>query len=354
LPEGGARERVCREKGIDTRDDVGLLFAIGEDCAGALSIAVDSLTEKEHVAPRALTEAEIEGLARSKGVLDVDQIERRFSLAGVQEKQPVRYEAGQYLLPNRFYPSTHILKFETYPLVCFAETIANQLAARIGLLVVDAEYLEVGGCPYLRIERYDRVREGSQVLRLHQEDLLQAIGEPTALKYQSDGGPGISRIAEVLRAHSSEPARSILQLRDWQMFNYLVGNWDGHAKNLALLYERGSAAPKLTPFYDLVAIEYLNVSKSSRWSRKLAFYVGENDLPERVSLNDWNRFADDLSIPKRPTLERLAELAEALPDAAAEVRKDFADKHGDKPIYDNFHQYIVKRCEWTKRQPGTP
>jgi len=38
LPEGGARERLCREKGIDPRDDVGLLFAIGEDCAGALSI----------------------------------------------------------------------------------------------------------------------------------------------------------------------------------------------------------------------------------------------------------------------------------------------------------------------------
>lgn len=352
LPEGGARERICRQRGIDIRDDVGLLFAIGEDCAGAMSI-VSETSKGDRETPRELTTATIEKLARAKGELDIGQEERRFSLAGAQEKQPIIFDQGGYALPTRFYPSTHILKFETFPLVCFAEVAANQLASLIGLPVVKTEYLETKGrdpCPFLRIERYDRIRNGIRIVRLHQEDLLQAIGEPTALKYESEGGPNISRIAEVLRDHSSEPARSILQLRDWQMFNYLIGNWDGHAKNLALLYEPGSAAPKLAPFYDLVAIEYLNAIGTGMWSRKLAFRIGQNEIPERVTLNDWKQFADELLIPGKPTLERLGQLADALPDAAIEVRKDLADRHGDRPVYARFPKYIAKRCRWMERQ----
>ena len=40
LPEGGPRQRICRQtrKSRPTTDDAGLLFAIGEDCAGALSV----------------------------------------------------------------------------------------------------------------------------------------------------------------------------------------------------------------------------------------------------------------------------------------------------------------------------
>ena len=351
LPEGASRERLCREKGIDVRDDAGLLFAIGEDCAGALSIISES-SAKETRSTREITNSEIETLARSKGKQGINREERRFSLAGAQEKQPVVFNNGRYELPNKEYPSTHILKFETYPLVCFAEIIANRLASRIGLPVVDTEFLETAGAdyPFLRIERYDRILENSRIIRLHQEDLLQAIGEPTALKYQSDGGPSLSKISEVIREHSSEPVRSILQLRDWQIFNYLIGNWDGHAKNLALLYERGSAAPKLTPFYDLVAIEYLNQAKAADWSRKLAFFIGKNDIPERVTLEDWGLFADALSIPKKPTLERLAELASILPNAAVEVRSEFANEHGDHPIYDQLHRYIRKRCGWIDNQ----
>lgn len=30
LPEGGVRQRLCRQLGIDSRDDVGLLFAVGK------------------------------------------------------------------------------------------------------------------------------------------------------------------------------------------------------------------------------------------------------------------------------------------------------------------------------------
>jgi len=355
LPEANVRARICREKGIDQRDDAGLLFAIGEDCAGALSIVSEHL-DHNHEVPEQLTTEEIKSLARSKGELTLgSQAERRFSLAGAQEKQSVIFhEDDKYALPNRHFPSTHILKFETYPRVCFAEVIANQMASRIGLRVVGTEFLHDQSSeelPFLRIKRYDRLLDtDNRVRRLHQEDVLQAIGDPTALKYEADGGPGLAKVAEVLRDTVADPASSILQLRDWQMFNFLVGNWDGHAKNIALLYQHGSDVPVLAPFYDLVAIEFLNVLKRGQWSRKLAFRIGDQDVPERVGVDDWRKFSADLSIPERPTLERLEELAESLPEVARQARSEFANVHGDEQVYDEVDRYIGKRCNWVKAQ----
>lgn len=355
LPEASVRARICREKGLDQRDDAGLLFAIGEDCAGALSIVSEHLAHN-HEVPEQLTTDEINALAKSKGKLTISsQTERRFSLAGAQEKQSViYYENDTYALPNRHFPSTHILKFETYPRVCFAEAIANQMASKIGLRVVSTEFLNANSSaelPLLRIKRYDRLLdEDNKVRRLHQEDVLQAIGDPTALKYEADGGPSLAKIANMLRDNVADPASTILQLRDWQMFNFLVGNWDAHAKNLALLYQHGSDAPVLAPFYDLVAIEFLNVLQKGQWSRKLAFRIGDQDVPERVRVDDWRKFSKDLNIPVKPTLARLEELAEYLPEVAGQARSDFANFHGDDQVYDKLCSYINKRCNWVKAQ----
>ena len=355
LPEASVRERLCREKGIDVRDDAGLLFAIGEDCAGALSIVPDQVLSENQPPATHLTSAEVSTLVSSRGTITLNgQGEQRFSLAGVQDKQSIIYWDGQYALPNRSHPSTHILKFETLPRICFAEYIANKIAERIGISVVTTEFLyaEDGRTPYLRIERYDRRRDeqAGQVKRDHQEDLLQAIGEPTALKYESDGGPSLSRIAEVIRENVAEPADSILQLRDWQMFNYLVGNWDGHAKNLALLYGKGGSAPRLAPFYDLVAIEFFNAIKSGVWARKLAFRIGQQDTPEEVTLEDWRLFANHIGVPANPTIDRLGSLAESLPDVVKEERGAFVEKFGDKAVYDIFERYIRRRCKWVLNQ----
>ena len=59
LPEARVRERLCREKGIDVRDDAGLLFAIGEDCAGALSIVPDQVLSENQPPATPLTSAEV-------------------------------------------------------------------------------------------------------------------------------------------------------------------------------------------------------------------------------------------------------------------------------------------------------
>ncbi|MDZ7685300.1 MAG: HipA domain-containing protein [Gammaproteobacteria bacterium] len=61
-----------------------------------------------------------------------------------------------------------------------------------------------------------------------------------------------------------------------------IGNRDGHAKNLSLIYQEDSAAPSLALFYDLVSIEFLNDLGNSSWGRRLAFRIGRDDIHERV------------------------------------------------------------------------
>ena len=355
LPEGKVRRRICRQLGITPEDDTGLLLAIGEDCAGALSILPAGVSPgAERDSLRQLTASEVNRLIRSLGedISVVSGGEQRFSLAGVQEKQPVIYDDNSYALPNRANPSSHILKFETVRWVCFAEYIANDIARLVGLPVVTTEFLQIGKqdetTPCLRIERYDRKRnESGNIIRLHQEDLLQALGEPTIFKYQHDGGPSVRDVAEVLRENTARPVGALSQLRDWQMLNYLIGNWDGHAKNLALLYAPNQAAPTLAPFYDLVAIEFLNLVRPGTWSRDMAFSIGGHHNPERVTRADWEVFAKDLGMPPKRLLGRLEELANCLPEAAGNALQAFTDNHGGKVVYDRLEGLVRKRCRWT-------
>ena len=354
LPEGNTRQRICGERGVALEDDAGLLFAIGEDCAGALSILpADVEPDAELAPPTALTQTQVQRLVRSPGegpaILTGER--QRFSLAGTQEKQPVIFDGESYALPDHANPSSHLLKFETQRRICVAESIANDMARRVGLPVVNTEFLRTAGggrVPYLRIERYDRAADADgQLTRLHQEDALQALGLSATLKYQRHGGPSIGDVAELLREHTARPAEALARLRDWQIFNCLIGNWDGHGKNLALLYVPGQAVPTLAPFYDLICIEFLNLVRPGSWSRDMAFFIGERDVPERIRRSDWRSLGRYLGMPPRRLLDRVAGLAAEMPVHARAARETFATIHGDAPVYDRLEEAVRRRCRWT-------
>ena len=168
-----------------------------------------------------------------------------------------------------------------------------------------------------------------------------------ALKYQRDGGPSLGHVAEVLRAHAARPAEALARLRDWQILNCLIGNWDGHGKNLALLYAQGHTVPTLAPFYDLISIEFLNLLRPGTWARDMAFSIGEHHEPERITRSDWLGFARELGMPPRRLLDRVGELATALPAVAGAAREAFAQAHGDAQAYDRLEEAVRGRCRWT-------
>jgi len=357
LPEGGVRQRLCRKLGIDPEDDVGLLLAIGEDCAGALSVLPAGAMPAERDPPPAkLDPRRIDRLVRSLGfeAPTPEGAPRRFSLAGVQEKQPVSFDGESYALPSQSHPSSHILKFETVPYVCAAEFLANDMARRVELPVVETEFMRSAGrgkaVPFLRIVRYDRRGDAAMGLRrVHQEDVLQALDTPPGLKYQRDGGPSLRDAARLLRDHVAQPARAVALLRDWQIFNHLVGNYDGHGKNLALLYPPGESVPDLAPFYDVVSIKFLNAVRPGTWARDMAFAIGHQFAPERITRNDWEALAEDLGMPPTRLLDRLEDLCARMPAVASDARQAFAARHGNEAVYDKLERSVQKRCRWVRR-----
>ncbi len=362
LPEGNVRQRICRRLGINFSDDTGLLFMLGGDCAGALSVLPAGMSpEDETSPPRDLTENELNRMVRSLGE-DTSMLsgeEQRFSLAGAQEKQPVIYDSDVYSLPDHVNPSSHILKFETVPWVCFAEYAANAVARQFSLPAVATEFLHIGSAgepvPYLRIERFDRERDGAgRLFRSHQEDVLQASGQPAMLKYQRDGGPSIKDVAELLREYIVRPAEALSYLRDWQILNLLIGNWDGHTKNLAIVYPPGRFGPELAPFYDLISIEFLNAIRPGSWSRDLALAIGTQYSPERVTRTEWNIMAHDIGMPSKRLLDRLEDMANRLPEVVEQVVHTFTLTHGDKAVYGKLYDLVRKRCRWTLNSAFKP
>ncbi|MDZ7621127.1 MAG: HipA domain-containing protein, partial [Candidatus Competibacteraceae bacterium] len=77
------------------------------------------------------------------------------------------------------------------------------------------------------------------------------------LLYQSGGGPSFAQCYQLVRDACSEPAMDTQHLLRWQIFNVLVGNSDGHAKNLSLLHLLNGET-RLAPFYMICIAPRLN------------------------------------------------------------------------------------------------
>jgi serine/threonine-protein kinase HipA len=72
-------------------------------------------------------------------------------------------------------------------------------------------------------------------------------------KYESEGGPSLQQCFALLQGKSIRPAADRMALLRWTIFNFLIGNADAHAKNLAMIFtDRG---PRLAPFYDLICTQ---------------------------------------------------------------------------------------------------
>lgn len=354
LPEGEAREQACRLNGIREMDNMGLLLVCGADCAGALSILPSDISDEEmSEPPRELTVDELFRLVNSSGkdmpVFPDGGV--RFSLSGAQRKLAVIHDDGAYSLSTRTNPSSHILKFETEPGVCFAESITHAIARETGLPMVETSFLQASDgneqSTWLRIPRYDRNRDKEGALvRLHQEDMLQALGLPSYFKYNREFGPTVKTVAGLLQAHVAQPADALSTLLDWQIMNYLLGNWDGHAKNLSLLYPSGQSAPVLAPCYDMVSIEYLNVVYRSDdpYTRNMGLEIGGHDIPEQITRSDWEQMAGDLGMPTKTVLVRLEEKATVLPDVTDRVLTEFMAQHCAKDNYGQMRDVVSARC----------
>ena len=105
----------------------------------------------------------------------------------------------------------------------------------------------------MAVERFDRRwnQDKTKLIRLPQEDICQVFGKPSSIKYEAHGGPGITEIMELLMG-SSNALEDQYNFMKFQVFQWLIGATDGHAKNFSIFIEKAGSY-RLTPFYDILS-----------------------------------------------------------------------------------------------------
>ena len=242
-------------------------------------------------------------------------------MAGAQPKTALLFERRRWGVPSGRVPTTHILKPPTGEWDGHAENehFSLRLARAAGLIVPNSTVQHFGDEIAIVVERYDRVGSGGRWSRIHQEDMCQALGLHPTSKYESDGGPGVRTIAELLREQSSNPEEDVQSFVDAIAFNWLIAGTDAHAKNYALLLG-GSGAVRLAPLYDLASIlpyQAVNLQKA-----KLAMKIGGEYRLRNIRLRYWKRFATDLRLDEAWLMGRIRTMAGCVPDHATSIRNE--------------------------------
>ncbi len=309
LPEGRNRRLIAGILGVSEGNDFALLERIGGECAGAVTLLPEGTpTVAQDERTRELDQEELARILRKIGrqPLLAGTEGLRLSLAGAQDKLPVRLVDGCFALPLGTAASTHILKPATpdYEGLVFNEAFCLALANAAGLATTGCSVGRVADIDYLLLKRFDRRRERGHVTRLHQEDFCQALGIPAELKYQVEGGPSLKRCFALLRSVSSAPVLDLGALLDAVVFNLIIGNNDAHGKNFALLYS-ADGLTRLAPLYDLVSTVFY-----PSLAPEMAMRIGGQRISDSVTAMDLERLAKDTGLAPPLVRRRAVELAE--------------------------------------------
>ena len=320
LPEGRSRELIARILGISETNDFALLERIGGECAGAVTLLPEGTPpDTADEGTRALNDAEfaqtLHELRRRPLLVGSEGL--RLSLAGAQDKLPVRIVDGRVALPLGTAASTHIIKpaSEDFDGLVFNEAFCLTLAQAVGLPTSAGRVGRVDDIDYLVVERFDRRFDAERVVRIHQEDFCQGLGLTPERKYQGEGGPSLKRCFDLLRAVSAAPVLDLGALLDAVVFNFVIGNNDAHGKNFALLH-REDGTTRLAPLYDLVSTAYY-----PDLARNMAMRVGRQAIADRITPNDLRRLAKEAGLAAPLVLDRAVELMDTIHVRIDEVER---------------------------------
>jgi serine/threonine-protein kinase HipA len=326
-------DRWARTYGVSPGNPFALLQHVGEDCAGAAQLVAPERTDADLAGEGGITWLDDDQLAERLRTLRADPTSwhvhdsGQFSLAGAQAKTALLLDrdTGRWGEPRGATPTTHILK----PAVAglddhdLNEHLCLAAAGRAGLAVARSSVVRFGDERVIAVERYDRrYRDAAHpVVRIHQEDVCQALGIMPTTKYQNEGGPSPEQIIDLLR-REIRPSRTA-EDHVWRFIEALALNWliagtDAHAKNYSLLLAGGQV--RLAPLYDVAsALPYDDLYLPRL---RMAMRVGGEDRIERIAGRHWRGLAESNRLDPDETVARVDALAERLPGCFAEAAKD--------------------------------
>ncbi|MBE0674511.1 MAG: type II toxin-antitoxin system HipA family toxin [Bacteroidales bacterium] len=350
FPESEARTILAFNRRFDRKDTFAFLENFGEDCAGALSIISEMENVIPHTSKYRCIDAELRETLQAiksepgKHKLYPELASGRLSIAGAQDKLPVYYENGSFFLPeNPASPTTHIIKPASpyFHDIQRNEAFCMDLARQINLPVPHSGLYTFAGHELFLIERFDRLRLGNKVIRVHQEDFCQAMGLPFNRKYQEQGGPGFLQCRELAEEYLSTDISEVKQkLTAVLAFNYLIGNNDAHGKNFSIIHED---IIKLAPFYDLVSTQVY-----PSLDRKLAMAIGNTSRHDRINENSFTHFSKDMKLRPEKAFEVIAKTALEVERLYESVLSIHEKQHGKAEIYSNLHSVLRRNLNRLK------
>ncbi|PML13644.1 type II toxin-antitoxin system HipA family toxin [Vibrio breoganii] len=368
LPDSShVRDRIVARYKASSKQPFDLLKEIGKDSVGAIALLPpEQPYVKGPLSYDILDQRKLETvLSAYKSDIPLGMLEEeedfRISVAGVQEKTALLFVEGQWCIPKGNTPTTHIIKLpigeiqQTNATLDLKDSMENEylcieLARAVGFAVPNIDIIKTDNIKALAVERFDRrwTKDRTRLLRLPQEDTCQAFGVPSSIKYESQGGPGIAQIMELLMG-SSNALEDRYNFMRFQVFQWLIGATDGHAKNFSIYLDQGGSY-RLTPFYDILSAYPLLGGKGLN-IRKLKLAMGLKATKGKkyeVSKIQPRHFLDTakaVNFSQDSMQEILDEMKEALPKAILQVSAELPDdfpKYIAESIFENTQKIIKK------------
>ena len=355
LPDNDAvrREWADLSGASDARPTSLLSTHIGLDCAGAVQFRPAGDAPDESAARRdSGTEPQTVGdvaawirLAR-EAWHNSGRIGTRgqFSLSGAQSKYALHRDGDAWAVPYGNTPTTHIVKpgMVGHDDVDLVEHACLRAASLTGLDAASSEIVRFEDERVLVVQRFDRAERDGELVRLHHEDLCQALGVSPAQKYQSYGGPTPRQIVDLLRDESNRPRIDVQRFIDALVFNWAIAATDAHAKNYSLILDRGRV--RLAPLYDVISyIPYATIPQNKI---RTAMRIGRDyTLRKADRPSAWERIAESLRLDPADTLERAADLLKRIPRALNTAIGELNEADQSVPAVQKLADQVGRRVD---------
>ncbi len=350
------RNRIQKRFGAGSNRGFDLLWHVGRDCVGAIQLfPEETQVDVRRIESEPLSDAAIAETLKHYRTMPLGMREDkdfRISVAGAQEKTALLWRNGQWHLPLGATPTSHIFKLPIGRIehsgMDLSDSVENEwlchaILKAYGLPVANMKRESFDGMKVLVVERFDRrwSTDGSWLIRLPQEDMCQALAVPPVLKYESEGGPGIEQIMELLLGsiHALDDRRTFMT----QIFlSWVLGAIDGHAKNFSI-FLRPMGEYCLTPAYDVMSA-YPLIAKRQLEQRRMSMAMslrGKNRQYrwERMFRRHWLLTAKACNFPAEEMSEIIDSILGKVDCVVEQVRAELPEGFPEEvagPIFEGM------------------
>ena len=140
---------------------------------------------------------------------------------------------------------------------------------------------------------------------MHQEDFCQILGLLPERKYETGSVRYAKRVSDEIAARSTDPVRDLQTFAKLLVLNAVVGNCDGHLKNITALRGADWRAFELAPVYDVAStVVYQGLDRS------MAMRVGRTNKIDEVERDDFLLLGEELALSKKVMVRLIDEVCE--------------------------------------------